>query len=314
MERSQSRPGFLVSAIVHLLILMALAKEQASPRRPVEPETREPVEVRQRVFLPPPPVLRQLAPPAPAVPPRPAPTPAPPDGKDRISIGGPSPFQEKGPLILERDKEAVRMRKGTADGALTPAPPATPAPATPTPAPTARAPLVADGAEGPSKGGLRLPPGLGRLPSGDDSRAAGPRAPISESLRDLDRRLQASGTFGSATGTSQDLGGLRFDPQGADFSLWIERFRTEVYRNWIIPQPAMMGFKGRVEIEFTVERDGRVSGLRVLSPSGTGAFDRAAQNALLGSRFAPLPSDYRPASVTMVAAFFYNMAPTGEGA
>lgn len=313
MERSESRPGFLVSAIVHLLILMALAKEQAGPRQPEETQQKEPAEVRQRVFLPPPPVLRQLAPAPPPPPPRPAPTPLP-EGKDRVSIGGPSSFQEKGPLLLERDKEAVRMRKGTADGALTPAPPATPAPATPAPAPTPAAPLVADGTAGRAGGGLRLPPGLDRLPSGDDSKAAGPRAPISESLRDLDRRLQASGTFGSPTGTSQDIGGLHFDPQGADFSLWIERFRTEVYRNWIIPQPALMGFKGRVSIEFVVERDGRVSSVRIVQPSGTGAFDRAAQNALLGSRFAPLPPDYRPASVTMLATFYYNMSPTAEGA
>jgi len=256
--------------------------------------------------------MRELARPRPPVP-APPPPPARADGKDRISIGGPSPIQEKGPLILERDREVVRMRQGTPDGALTAASPAPPAPASPAPVPTPARPMVADGPTGRSGGGLRLPPGLGRLPSGDESKAGGPPAPISESLRDLDRRLRTSGTFGSPTGTSQDIAGLRFDPQGADFSLWIERFRTEVYRNWIIPQPAMMGFKGRVEIEFVVERDGRVSSVRIVQPSGTGAFDRAAQNALLGSRFAPLPADYRPASVTIVATFYYNMSPT-EGA
>lgn len=290
------------------MILMALAKEQSGPRAPVVEPSGPPPEVRQRVFLPPPPVMRELArprPPAPSPPPRP-------DGKDRISIGGPAPIREQGPLVLERDREVVRMRKGTSDGALAPAPPATPAPVA---APTPAAPLVADGVAGRAGGGLRLPPGLGRLPSGEEKKEGGPPTPLSQSLRDLDRRLQASsGTFGSATGTSQDIGGLRFDPQGADFSLWIERFRTEVYRNWIIPQPALMGFKGSVEIEFTVERDGRISNLRILRSSGTGAFDRAAQNALAGSRLLPLPDDFRPAQVTMVAVFYYNMAPTAEGA
>ena len=59
-----------------------------------------------------------------------------------------------------------------------------------------------------------------------------------------------AGTFG------QQISGLFFDPAGADFTEWINRFKNEVYRNWILPQPALMGFKGHVAFEFTVERDG----------------------------------------------------------
>jgi TonB family protein len=61
-----------------------------------------------------------------------------------------------------------------------------------------------------------------------------------------------------------------------------------------------------VDIEFRVERDGRVSALRVVRSSGTTALDRAAANALLGGRFPPLPEDFRPAQVVMQVSFFYN--------
>ncbi len=91
--------------------------------------------------------------------------------------------------------------------------------------------------------------------------------------------------------------------------LWGFGIEHEVYRNWIVPQPALLGFRGHVDIEFTVERDGRVSSLRLLNSSGTVSLDRAAENALRGSRFLPLPADFAPASVTMRAIFYYNEAP-----
>jgi len=108
------------------------------------------------------------------------------------------------------------------------------------------------------------------------------------------------------------MGPLFFDPEGADFTVWVNHFKNEVYRNWIVPQPAILGFRGHVDLEFTVERDGRLTNLRMLKSSGTPALDRAAQNALLGSRLMALPADYRPARVSMQVSFFYNEAPQGS--
>jgi outer membrane biosynthesis protein TonB len=45
--------------------------------------------------------------------------------------------------------------------------------------------------------------------------------------------------------------------------------------------------------------------------TGTPALDRAAQNALLGSRFLPLPADFGPPRVTIQGSFYYNEAPQG---
>ncbi len=165
----------------------------------------------------------------------------------------------------------------------------------------------------PGSEGLRLPPGIGRdLPRGDEGTKGRPGTlgpSIEEAVRDLERRLAQDQKLGLPTGTGQNLGGLYFDPQGADFTLWVNRFKNEVYRNWIVPQPAFMGFRGHVEFEFTVERDGTLSSLQMLRSSGTPAFDRAAQNALTGSRFLPLPSDYGPPRITIRVTFYYNEGP-----
>ena len=125
------------------------------------------------------------------------------------------------------------------------------------------------------------------------------------------RALQGrdSGASGLPLGTGQRMGPLFFDPQGADFTAWLQQFMTGVYRKWIVPQAALQGAKGHVDIEFTVERAGSLSQCRVLTSSGKPELDNAVENSLVSSSFLPLPSDYRPKSVTMRASFFYNDGP-----
>jgi protein TonB len=107
------------------------------------------------------------------------------------------------------------------------------------------------------------------------------------------------------------MGPLSFDPEGADFTLWINHFKNELYRNWIVPQPAMFGMRGHVDLEFVVLRDGTITDVRMLKSSGTPALDRAAQNALIGSRALRLPADFGPDRVEMQISFFYNEVPQG---
>jgi TonB family protein len=142
--------------------------------------------------------------------------------------------------------------------------------------------------------------------------AGSPGPTLAETLRTLDRRLADAGRRGVATGTGQQMGALFFDPAGADFTAWINHFKNEVYRNWIIPQAVLLGFHGHVDLEFTVERDGRVSDVRVLKTAGNPALDRAAANALIAGRFMPLPADFAPPRVTIQVSFFYNEGPQGS--
>jgi TonB family protein len=131
-------------------------------------------------------------------------------------------------------------------------------------------------------------------------------------LQDAAARLVAatdSGAWGTPSGTTQRMGPLQFDPQGADFTRWIQHFKSEVYRNWVIPESANWGWTGgEVAFTFVVERDGAMTSLADLSSTGTRALDHAARNALEASRLLPLPSDYAPPSVTMTVVFTYGVA------
>ena len=67
---------------------------------------------------------------------------------------------------------------------------------------------------------------------------------IAGAVEGLSRRLERDARWGCPPGTGQNIGGLYFDPQGADFTLWINTFKNEVYRNWIVPQAAQFGSAG----------------------------------------------------------------------
>jgi protein TonB len=309
MQRVNQRQGFLVSAVIHLTLLMLLLAESPNTLTPegLDPSDLEGTDV---VFLPPPETLRQLVPtPAPAARPRPTPAPTPPPAdpkkKDRISIGPPNAPQSKGPLILRREDDLTKVPKGQPN-----APAPTPPPATPTPPPK-----VARGGRGapetPGREGLRLPPGLvgPSLPRGDEGSRQRPGA-IGSSVEDaVDEvaRLRSRDTRpGLPTGTGENLYGLRFDPKGADFTLWVNDFKNQIYRNWNVPQAVFLGYGGSVDFEFTIERDGSMSRLEMLKSSGTASLDKAARNALNDSRFMALPDDYGPPSVTINVTFHYG--------
>jgi TonB family protein len=324
VHRFDQRQGFLVSAILHLTLLMVLIAHPLTSRKPDEIDLSK-LERKDLVFMPPAALLRQLAPKLPpGARPRPIPAPTPPPAqdqpkpqtKDRISVGPPTDLRSKGPMILRREDDLTKVPKGQM---VPPAPASqTAPPAAPLPAPPAEVAQKRGGApEVPGREGLRLPPGLigGQMARGDEGRRAqpGPIGPSIEGAMDsVVRRMQKEAQLGVPTGTGQNQAGLYFDPQGADFTLWINTFKNEVYRNWIVPQTALFGFRGHVDFSFTVERDGSMSGLRLLKSSGTASLDRAAQNALSSSRWLPLPDDYGPPRVTMQVTFFYNEAPQGS--
>jgi protein TonB len=315
VERFDQRQGFLISALVHLVILMALASRPdfGRPRTEPSPEATPPAASR-RVFIPPAAELRRLVPVPPPTAPRAAPQPTPPPvakPKDRISIGPPSTERSKGPLHLRKEDDLTAVPKGTPN-----ARPATPAPRAATPAPPAVTAKAGEATETPRSPGLQLPPGLGDMPRGEEGsrKGARERSPsIASAAREyVDRQLKDAGPSGIPTGTGRQMGPLFFDPEGADFTFWIQHFKNEVYRNWIVPQPAMMGFRGHVDIEFAVERDGSMTNLKLLKSAGQPALDRAAENALKGSRLLPLPSDFGPPRVTMQVTFYYNEGPSGS--
>ena len=105
------------------------------------------------------------------------------------------------------------------------------------------------------------------------------------------------------------LSGPVFDPRGADFTDWTNDFEKKVHYNWV--PPTYFGYGGSVEFLFTVERNGTISALEVLKPSGNELLDRAAREALAASRLNPLPGDFGLSRATMRVTFIYG-PPPGE--
>jgi protein TonB len=230
-----------------------------------------------------------------------------PDAKDRMSIGAPSDLRQKTPLELRRDEDLTRtIAKGRPDAPVAAASPAAPRPQV---ASRETSPLTQPTTTTSAPANLPLAPSPRPVGSPQPEHAPS----IAESLRTLDQRLAAASARGLESGTVRQMGTspLLFDDQGADFTAWINHFKNEVYRNWIVPPSVSLGMRGQVNLEFVVERNGTLSAVRLLRSSGTASLDRAARNALLGSRLLPLPADFRPVRVPIQVTFFYNERGSG---
>jgi TonB family protein len=217
-------------------------------------------------------------------------------------------------MILRREDDLTKAPKGSPDVPPQGAPPQPVPRATPPPQVAQKG---GDTEESPGRPGLKLPPGLmgPPAPQGDEGARRMPEGLGSSTEDAIDRaarRYARDSRFGIPTGTGQAIDGLRFDPRGADFSVWINHFKNQVYRNWNVPQSVYLGYRGHVDFEFTLERDGSMSALRMLKSSGTSSLDRAARNALTASTFMALPDDYGPPRVTMQVTFYYNEGPRGS--
>jgi TonB family protein len=103
---------------------------------------------------------------------------------------------------------------------------------------------------------------------------------------------------------------LKSDPQGVDFRPYMLKVLAAVKRNWfaIYPESAKLGSRGRVTLEFSIDRSGGIPKLRVASPSGVQALDRAAVAAMSASTPLPsLPSEFRGDRIILQMVFAYNM-------
>jgi len=103
---------------------------------------------------------------------------------------------------------------------------------------------------------------------------------------------------------------LLSDPQGVDFKPYLIRILATVRRNWmaIIPESAHMGRRGKVLLQFIIDRNGGVPKLVIAMPSGAEALDRAAVAGVSASvPFPPLPTEFKGSEVRLQFAFSYNM-------
>ncbi len=105
-------------------------------------------------------------------------------------------------------------------------------------------------------------------------------------------------------------GGLSFDTKGFNWGPYARRIYWIIWKNWTQgwPPAARAGLPGIVTVRFRIYRDGSITDIQVLDPSGTEAFDTCATVALeASSPLPPLPADYQGESEGITARFLYNV-------
>jgi TonB family protein len=118
-------------------------------------------------------------------------------------------------------------------------------------------------------------------------------------------------------GAGDDLGNVETGPMSFE-TQWFEwgdystsmvaRIRYHWYSN--MPDIIRTGVRGIVTIRFTIQRDGRITDIEMLSSSGVPPYDNAARRAIeLASPLNPLPANFPKASERVTARFYYNARP-----
>jgi TonB family protein len=101
------------------------------------------------------------------------------------------------------------------------------------------------------------------------------------------------------------------DTLGVDFGPYLARVLEEVRRNWynLIPEEARSPLfkQGKLAIQFVIDKNGSVEGMRLIAPSGDVALDRAAWGGITASNpFEPLPKEFNGPYLALRFRFYYN--------
>lgn len=109
-----------------------------------------------------------------------------------------------------------------------------------------------------------------------------------------------------ATGSNLQL---LSDTNGVDFKPYLLQVLAAIRHNWYanMPDTVRSGKRGKVVIQFIIDRRGGIPKLVIASSSGTEAFDRAAVTGVSASNpFPPLPAEFKGDQIRLELAFSYN--------
>jgi outer membrane biosynthesis protein TonB len=198
-------------------------------------------------------------------------------------------------------------------------------------APPAPPPVMAQGA-GPNQQGpqarppqdqnqiarLEAPPMAPAVPKGAFSSGRSPGAMIADAARAAAMSRGGGGVGGEmGLGPNASQGKIRSDidiisdTMGVDFGPYLSRVLDTVRLHWyvLIPEIARAPLlkKGKVSIEFVIQKDGTVMGMALRSTSGDIALDRAAWGGITASNpFQPLPREFTGPYLALRFHFYYN--------
>jgi TonB family protein len=125
-----------------------------------------------------------------------------------------------------------------------------------------------------------------------------------------------SGDYGLSQGRSGakalDQAEILTDTMGVDFGPYLTRITQIVRQNWYNLMPPSVYppilKQGKLQIEFVILKDGKVSGMTVHTSSGDVALDRAAWGSITASTpFPPLPKEFPGQILGLRFYYFYNL-------
>jgi len=296
------REGVLLSIIVHLVfLLLAVTAPQWLPESARVVPQPEPLVLEKKdpprfVFVQP-----RIDMPAPKPPERAAPSDL--DREARTRERAPIPSNPE-PLsrgntrerVEQLNREVARGRGATPEPSVEQPPPQPPAPD--------REPLP------DALSAVQFPPEPPRQQAQNQPTRPLSGGSLGNALRDLQRYVQKD-QFENSQGGGAFGPAIQFDTKGVEFGPWIRRFIAQVRRNWepLIPLAAM-SMQGHVVVTFNVHKNGSITDLAVVSPSGVPAFNTAAYGALASSNpTAALPPEYPADKAFFTVTFFYNEEP-----
>jgi len=108
------------------------------------------------------------------------------------------------------------------------------------------------------------------------------------------------------------------DTMGVDFGPYLKGIVPIVKKNWynMMPPSVYPPIKkqGKVSLEFSILKDGKVNGMKVQTSSGDVPLDRAAWTSITASNpFPPLPEEFPGQRIGLRFYYYYNLTP-GESA
>jgi TonB family protein len=219
----------------------------------------------------------------------------------------------RGPISRSLDvRSALTIPRAPVRRFTPPAPagPGTPAPPSPLPAIEPPKIEVAQQCPAPSPTAILPPPPV--------TPAKNPVVPLPKtSIEEVTRAAAAPSGGGGVIADDVGVGPAQLrdyqllsDPQGVDFKPYLIQVLAAVRRNWlaVIPESGRLGMRGLVQLQFSIDRLGRVPKLVIATPSGTEAFDRAAVAGVSASNpFPPLPVAFKGEQIRVQLSFAYNI-------
>jgi protein TonB len=155
------------------------------------------------------------------------------------------------------------------------------------------------------------------LPKSKPSKVFESKTPPAENAVPYGKGGQATFLSGLADFPGPASGGIAIQGQGgkefaARYGWYIEAVTRAISQNWIqstIDPSVRAARRAHAIMEFTIQRDGSITKIRLTQSGGNQSFDNSAQRALLSiDHFPPLPSDFSGRYVDVTFDFDLGLA------